>query len=124
MAFNVNRRIRNRTYGGVGGRGRQLPLLPDPGLKSYSPCSRYSCFSLTTLLFLFTPALEPQTRTLDRVKKLNSSKDQGEPWAKGCLRYPSKNDSPVVIYLHEEGHKYPETTPKLIVKFFQEQRKK
>jgi polyhydroxybutyrate depolymerase len=65
-----------------------------------------------------------QTRTLDRVKKLNSCQDQGEPWAKGCLRYPSKNDSPVVIYLHEEGHKYPEPTPKLIVKFFQEQRKK
>ena len=27
----MNRRIRNRTYGGVGGRGRQLPLLPDWG---------------------------------------------------------------------------------------------
>lgn len=65
-----------------------------------------------------------QTRTLDRVKKLNACKDQGEPWAKGCLRYPSKNDSPLVIYLHEEGHKYPEPTSKLIVKFFQEQRKK
>ncbi len=65
-----------------------------------------------------------QSRTLDRVKKLNGCQDQGEPWAKGCLRYPSKNDSPVVIYLHDEGHKYPEPTPRLIVKFFQEQRKK
>jgi hypothetical protein len=27
----MNRRIRNRTYGGVGGRGGQLPLLPDSG---------------------------------------------------------------------------------------------
>jgi len=25
----MNRRIRNRTYGGVGGRGLQSPLLPD-----------------------------------------------------------------------------------------------
>jgi len=25
-----NRRVRNRTHGGVGGRGRRLPLLPDP----------------------------------------------------------------------------------------------
>jgi len=25
----MNRRILNSTYGGVGGRGRQLPLLPD-----------------------------------------------------------------------------------------------
>jgi hypothetical protein len=27
-AFNLNRRVRNRTHGGVGGRGRQRPLLP------------------------------------------------------------------------------------------------
>ncbi|MFO0814970.1 MAG: prolyl oligopeptidase family serine peptidase [Gemmatales bacterium] len=65
-----------------------------------------------------------QTRTLDRVKKLNGCKEQGEPWAKGCLQYPSKNGNPVVIYLHDEGHKYPEPTPRLIVKFFKEQTKK
>src|SRR5262250_3220338 len=28
--FNVNRRMRNRTSGGVGGRGPRGPLLPDP----------------------------------------------------------------------------------------------
>ena len=61
-----------------------------------------------------------QKRTLDRVKKLNGCADQGEEWAKGCLRYPSKTGTPVVIYLHDEGHKYPEATPALIVKFFQE----
>jgi polyhydroxybutyrate depolymerase len=62
-----------------------------------------------------------QQRTLDRVKKLNGCAEQGEDWAKGCLRYPSKNGTPVVIYLHEEGHKYPEAAPALIVKFFQEE---
>ena len=36
-AFNLNRRIRNRTYGGVGGRGRQRPLLPDTERISSSP---------------------------------------------------------------------------------------
>jgi len=30
----LNRRIRNRTYGGVGGRGRQRPLLPDAVVSS------------------------------------------------------------------------------------------
>src|SRR5262245_6625200 len=30
-----------------------------------------------------------QQRTLDRVKKLNGCGDQGEDWAKGCLRYSS-----------------------------------
>ena len=65
-----------------------------------------------------------QQRTLDRVKKLNGCGDEGEDWAKGCRRYPSKSGAPVVIYLHGEGHKYPEATPELIVKFFQEQAKK
>jgi len=65
-----------------------------------------------------------QQRTLDRVKKLNGCGDKGEDWAKGCLRYPSKNGTPVVIYVHDEGHKYPEAAPALIVKFFQEHARK
>jgi polyhydroxybutyrate depolymerase len=65
-----------------------------------------------------------QQRTLDHVKKLNRCDDKGEDWAKGCLHYPSKNGTPVVIYLHDQGHKYPEATPALIVKFFKEQTKK
>ncbi len=31
--------------------------------------------------------------------------------AEGRSRYKSKNGMPVVIYLHGEGHKYPEATP-------------
>ena len=30
----------------------------------------------------------------DRVKKLNGCEGQGESWAKGCLRYASKNGTP------------------------------
>ncbi len=65
-----------------------------------------------------------QQRTLDRVKKLNGCDEKGEAWAEGCRRYPSKDGTPVVIYLHGEGHKYPERTPALIVKFFKEQPKR
>ena len=65
-----------------------------------------------------------QQRALDRAKKLNGCDDKAEEWAKGCRRYSSSKGAPVVIYLHGEGHKYPETTPSLIVKFFQEQAKK
>jgi polyhydroxybutyrate depolymerase len=65
-----------------------------------------------------------QQRTLDLVKKLNGCGDKGEEWDKGCLRYSSKDGAPVVIYLHDEGHRYPDATPALIVKFFQEHRKK
>lgn len=65
-----------------------------------------------------------QQRTLDRVKKLNGCSDQAEDWAKGCRRYPSSKNASVVIYLHDQGHKYPDATPGLIVKFFQEQARK
>jgi len=65
-----------------------------------------------------------QQRTLDRVKKLDGCADKGEVWAPGCLRYQSKTGTPVVIYLHGEGHKYPEAAPALIVKFIREQAKK
>lgn len=65
-----------------------------------------------------------QQRTLDHVRKLNGCDAKGGEWAKGCLRYASEQGAPVVIYLHDEGHRYPEATPALIVKFFQEQAKK
>jgi polyhydroxybutyrate depolymerase len=64
-----------------------------------------------------------QTRTLDRVKTLDGCEGRGEDWAEGCLRYPSKGGTPVVIYLHDAGHRYPEAAPDLIVKFFKEQAK-
>ena len=64
-----------------------------------------------------------QQRTLTRVKKLNGCDEKGEDWAKGCLRYSSKQGTPVVIFLHGEGHKYPAATPALIVKFFKEHAK-
>jgi polyhydroxybutyrate depolymerase len=65
-----------------------------------------------------------QQRTLDRVKKLNGCETQGDEWARGCQRYASKCGMPVVIYLHDEGHRYPAAAPALIVRFFQEQAKR
>lgn len=61
-----------------------------------------------------------QKRTFDRAKQLDGCEAKGEDWAKGCLRYPSKSGTPVVIYTHDEGHRYPDGTPALIVKFFKE----
>lgn len=65
-----------------------------------------------------------QQRTLDFVKKLNGCDDKGKEWAKNCLIYPSRSGNPVVIFLHDEGHKYPEPAPALITKFFKEHSKK
>jgi polyhydroxybutyrate depolymerase len=69
-------------------------------------------------------AFAMQKRTFERVKKMNGCDDKGEEWAKGCLRYSSKSGPPVVVHLHDGGHKYPEAAPELIVKFFKEQGKK
>jgi polyhydroxybutyrate depolymerase len=65
-----------------------------------------------------------QQRTLDRVKKLNGCDGAGEDWDRGCRLYASGKDAPVVIYLHDAGHRYPERTPDLIVKFFRQQARK
>jgi polyhydroxybutyrate depolymerase len=95
-----------------------------------APAGRYFTDAKPKPLFHIGSEKDPivpfalQRRTLEYVKKLNDCADKGEEWAKGCLRYPSKKGTPVVIYLHNEGHKYPEATPALIVKFFQEQAKK
>lgn len=59
-----------------------------------------------------------QQRTLDFVKKLNGCTDKGEEWAKDCQRFAAPAGNSVVIYLHDEGHRYPEATPALIVKYF------
>jgi polyhydroxybutyrate depolymerase len=65
-----------------------------------------------------------QKYTIDRVKKLDACDAKGEDWAPGCLLYKSRNGTPVVIYLYEEGHKYPAEAPPLIVKFLKEQAKR
>jgi polyhydroxybutyrate depolymerase len=64
-----------------------------------------------------------QERTLDRVKKLNGCDNEGKEWDKDCLSYASKSETPLVVFLHKEGHNYPARTPGLIVRFFQEHAK-
>lgn len=65
-----------------------------------------------------------QNRTIDRVKKLNGCADNGDEWAKGCVKYSSATGTPVVVYMYDGGHKYPSAAPELIVKFFQENARK
>lgn len=68
--------------------------------------------------------LDRQQRTLNFVKRLNGCDKKGEEWAEGCLKYPSRKGTPVVVYLHDKGHRYPEAAPALITRFFQENPKK
>lgn len=67
-----------------------------------------------------TVPFEKQQLTIKAVRSLNGCEDIGKEWAKGCTIYPSKNGAPVVTFIHQGDHKYPEEAPELIVKFFKE----
>lgn len=62
---------------------------------------------------------EGQKKTLDAIRKLNECGD-GKEWDQGCTIYESEKGAPVVVFLHDGGHKYPKEAPALIVKFFRE----
>jgi len=61
-----------------------------------------------------------QQRMMDAVRKVNNCSATGEPWARECTLYPSKNGTPVVTFIHPGGHVVPPSAPASIVKFFQE----
>lgn len=65
---------------------------------------------------------EWQKRTIDALRNLNGC-DEGKPWGEHCTLYPSKSGTPVVTYVHSEGHKLPTDAPAVIVKFFREHAK-
>jgi polyhydroxybutyrate depolymerase len=62
-----------------------------------------------------------QERTIQYVRKLNDC-GEGAPWKAdaSCIYYASEKGAPVVTFIHDGGHKYPEEAPELIVKFFRE----
>ncbi len=69
-----------------------------------------------------------QQRTMEFVKKLNGCNADGKAWEKaGPLtgtRFDSKSGTPFIALIHPGDHTYPKDAPKLIVQFFQENRKK
>jgi polyhydroxybutyrate depolymerase len=87
----------------------------------------------TNLVFLPKPVLhvagknDPlvkfawQDLMMDTLRKLNQC-GKGKPWdvEKECTIYESKVGAPVVTYIHEGTHKFPDEAPAIIVKFFKE----
>lgn len=59
-----------------------------------------------------------------RVKQLNRCSQDGKPWhSSGRLKgtvFSSETGTPLVTLIHDEGHKFPQEAPELIVKFFKE----
>ncbi len=69
---------------------------------------------------------EWQKLTIEGIKKLNKCNEEGKPWKgeKGCTEYASESGAPLVVYLHDGGHKYPREGPAIIVKFFKDHARK
>lgn len=64
-----------------------------------------------------------QMRTVDRLKRINQCTDTGADWAPGCVRYASAVGAPVITFLHDGGHQFPQDGPPHIVRFFREHRR-
>jgi polyhydroxybutyrate depolymerase len=64
-----------------------------------------------------------QKRTIDEVRKVDHC-EKGGPWGGHCTMYPSKTGTPVVTYIHSDGHQLPDDALPVIVKFFKLQVKR
>ncbi len=49
---------------------------------------------------------------------------EGKPWNEKATMYASEINAPVITYITNQGHKFPDEAPKLIVRFFREHAKK
>lgn len=67
---------------------------------------------------------EWQALMIDHVKRINGCAASGTAWGEGGTIYPSEKGTPLVVYLHAGGHKYPPAGPALIVRFFREHARK
>jgi polyhydroxybutyrate depolymerase len=63
-----------------------------------------------------------QTLMINNVKKINQCED-GKPWHGGATLFESKIGAPVVTFVTQQGHKFPQEAPSLIVRFFKEHKR-
>lgn len=62
-----------------------------------------------------------QEAMMTAIKKVNHCESPPSKWAEGlCEVYASKLSMPLVTYIHDGDHKFPQAAPALIVKFFKE----
>jgi polyhydroxybutyrate depolymerase len=61
--------------------------------------------------------ISEQEKTVSEVARLNQC-GKGQPWEKKGTIYPSKNGTPVALFVHPGRHEVPKEAPSIIVKFF------
>lgn len=62
-----------------------------------------------------------QERMMAGVRKINGCAEQGREWAKDCTLYESPGGTPLVTYIYDGTHKYPNEAPELVVRFLKGQ---
>jgi polyhydroxybutyrate depolymerase len=63
---------------------------------------------------------EWQTATMAAVRKINQTEAQGKTWAENCSVFAAPNGTPLVTFIHDDGHRFPSAAPPLIARFFKE----
>jgi polyhydroxybutyrate depolymerase len=64
-----------------------------------------------------------QEKMMAAVKRINGCEEKGTVWAPDALRYEAKDKTtgaPMIQYIHQQGHRYPDQATALMVKFFRE----
>jgi polyhydroxybutyrate depolymerase len=64
-----------------------------------------------------------QEKMMTAVKQINRCQENGKTWAPDVIRFEAKDQStgaPLMEYIHQQGHRYPDQATALMVRFFRE----
>jgi polyhydroxybutyrate depolymerase len=64
-----------------------------------------------------------QEKMMAAVKRTNRCEDEGKLWAPDAIRYEPTDKTagaPMIQYIHQQGHRYPDQATALMVRFFRE----
>jgi len=67
-----------------------------------------------------TIRFDSQKETIEMARKINGATGAGEACGIGCTLYNPSTGEPVMTWIHQAGHAYPEGTSERIVKFFRQ----
>jgi polyhydroxybutyrate depolymerase len=67
-----------------------------------------------------TIRFDNQKETMETVRKINGATGKGEACGVGCTLYNPSSGAPVMTWIHQGGHDYPEGTSERIVMFFKQ----
>jgi polyhydroxybutyrate depolymerase len=67
-----------------------------------------------------TIKFDSQEKTIELARKINGATGNGDSCGGGCTLYNPSAGAPVMTWIHERGHEYPDGTSERIVTFFKQ----